>query len=57
VDCGAAILADADYHRIIEGCDNLELKAANGELEFPSFFGDGKAASSILRILSHSLNL
>ena len=32
VDCGAAILADADYHRIIEGYSDLELKVAKQEL-------------------------
>lgn len=40
VECGAAVLADADEQRIIDAANNL-LKA---QLKFPSLFGDGHAA-------------
>ncbi len=47
VDCGSALLVDADYAKIVSGYDVLLAR----ELEFPSVFGDGHASESILKIL------
>lgn len=55
VECGAAVLADADYDRIIAGFTGLSSKNHRGELQFPSLFGDGKAAEAILEIISAGL--
>ena len=44
VEVGAAILADADKNRIIEGYYHFK---DNGIKEFPEIFGDGKAAEFI----------
>lgn len=40
VQCGSAILADADENRIVNAAEKL----LSGKLEFPSLFGDGHAA-------------
>jgi len=55
VECGAALLTDASYQRITEGYRDLSAKALAGELKFPALFGDGRAAASILEIISASL--
>jgi UDP-GlcNAc3NAcA epimerase len=44
VSCGAAILADADEQRILNAYDHFKNKPG---LQFPSVFGDGKAAEFI----------
>ncbi|HXC03442.1 MAG TPA: UDP-N-acetylglucosamine 2-epimerase (non-hydrolyzing) [Bacteroidia bacterium] len=44
VECGAAIIADADEARILKAYDELTAKR---KLEFPPLFGDGKAAEFI----------
>jgi UDP-GlcNAc3NAcA epimerase len=50
VECGAAIIADADEQRIIEAANGL----LNAELKFPSLFGDGHAAEFMCnRMLEH----
>lgn len=50
VECGAAILADADTQRIITAAEQL-LRA---ELNYPSLFGDGRAAEFICtQMLEH----
>ncbi|MCE2772603.1 MAG: UDP-N-acetylglucosamine 2-epimerase (non-hydrolyzing) [Bacteroidetes bacterium] len=43
VNCGAAILADADTQRITAAATTL----LNRQLDFPPYFGDGKAAEFI----------
>jgi UDP-GlcNAc3NAcA epimerase len=43
VNCGAAILADADTERITAAATTL----LNRQLDFPPYFGDGKAAEFI----------
>ncbi len=47
VECGAAILTDSDYERIVSGYISL----SSAKLTFPSIFGDGCAAEAILKIL------
>ncbi|MFA6334602.1 MAG: UDP-N-acetylglucosamine 2-epimerase (non-hydrolyzing) [Bacteroidales bacterium] len=47
VDCGSALLVDADYQKIVSGYDSL----LGRELQFPSVFGDGHASEAILKIL------
>ncbi|MEN6619382.1 MAG: UDP-N-acetylglucosamine 2-epimerase (non-hydrolyzing) [Rikenellaceae bacterium] len=47
VDCGSALLVDADYEKIVSGYDTL----LGRELQFPSIFGDGNASEAILDIL------
>jgi UDP-GlcNAc3NAcA epimerase len=44
VDCGAAILADADEKRILDAFDAFSKPAT---LKFPDLFGDGRAAEFI----------
>lgn len=44
VQNGNAILADADYNRIMKAYDDLKSKS---DLTYPDLFGDGKAASFI----------
>lgn len=46
VECGAAIVADADEKRIKEAFEKLTGKE---DLKFPAFYGDGKAAEFICR--------
>jgi UDP-GlcNAc3NAcA epimerase len=45
VDCEAAILADADSDRIVEAAKTL----LRSKIEYPSIFGDGRAAEFICR--------
>jgi UDP-GlcNAc3NAcA epimerase len=47
VECGSALLVDADYGKIVSGYDNL----LGRQLRFPSIFGDGHASEAILNIL------
>lgn len=47
VDCGSALLVDADYQKIVLGYDSL----IGRKLQFPSIFGDGHASEAILKIL------
>lgn len=50
VECGAAILADADENRITTAAGNL----LTAQLEFPSLFGDGHAAEFMCaKMLEH----
>jgi len=50
VECGSAILADADENRIIAAAGNL----LTARLEFPSLFGDGHAAEFMCtKMLEH----
>lgn len=44
VENGNAVIADADYNRILEAYDALRLK---NEYTFPPYYGDGKAADFI----------
>lgn len=44
VDYGAGIIADADYHRIVDGYKNL----VGQKVSFPKLFGDANAAKHIL---------
>ncbi|MES2838582.1 MAG: UDP-N-acetylglucosamine 2-epimerase (non-hydrolyzing) [Bacteroidota bacterium] len=41
IECGSAILADADEKRIIDAYNKL---INNNNLQYPSYFGDGKSA-------------
>lgn len=51
VDCGAAVLADADENRIVAGFTSL---IAKNNLTFPQYYGDGHAAEFICReIIQH----
>lgn len=51
VECGSAIIADADEVRILKAYDQFKQKGKN---EFPPIFGDGKAAEFICgEILKH----
>jgi UDP-GlcNAc3NAcA epimerase len=51
VDCGCAIIADADEKRIVDAYTNL---SARRDLSFPSFYGDGHAAEFICsELLTH----
>ncbi len=47
VECGSALLVDADYEKIVSGYDTL----LGRELHFPSIFGDGHASETILNIM------
>ncbi|OFY38493.1 MAG: UDP-N-acetylglucosamine 2-epimerase [Bacteroidetes bacterium GWF2_40_14] len=47
VECGSALLVDADYDKIILGYDSL----LGRQLHFPSIFGDGHASEAILDII------
>lgn len=47
VECGSALLVDADYEKIVSGYDTL----LSRKLHFPSIFGDGHASETILDIL------
>lgn len=50
VECGCAILADADEKRIVEATEKL----LSSKLEFPSLFGDGHAAEFMCeKMLEH----
>ena len=49
---GSAILADADTNRIIEAYRTLQAKTFT---EYPEYYGDGKAAQSILKSLLNNL--
>jgi UDP-GlcNAc3NAcA epimerase len=44
VDCGTAIITDANEQKIIEAYKNLTSKT---NLQFPKLYGDGKAAEFI----------
>lgn len=44
VECGTAVIADADENRII---DAYALLSGRGDLKFPKLYGDGKAAEFI----------
>ncbi len=44
VECGSAIIADADEARILAAYDTL---SANRDLQYPPFYGNGKAAEFI----------
>jgi UDP-GlcNAc3NAcA epimerase len=51
VDCGAAIVTDADEHRILNAYKAL---LERGELEFPKLYGDGRASEFICNeLISH----
>lgn len=51
VECGTAIIADADEQKIISGFKALTSKT---DLEFPKLYGDGKAAEFICgEIIEH----
>lgn len=41
IECGSAILADADEKRIIDAYNKL---INNNNLQYPSYFGDGRSA-------------
>ncbi len=47
VECGSALLVDADYDKIVTGYDAL----LGRQLHFPSIFGDGHASEAILNIM------
>jgi|SRR5690606_4136986 len=49
---GSAILADADTNRIIEAYRTLHAKTFT---EYPEYYGDGKAAQSILKSVLNNL--
>lgn len=49
---GSAILADADTNRIIEAYRTLQAKTFT---EYPEYYGDGKAAQSILKSVLNNL--
>jgi UDP-GlcNAc3NAcA epimerase len=44
VECGAAIIADADYNRILDSYNHF---AKQKGMNFPPIFGDGKASEFI----------
>ena len=46
VECGAAIVADANEERIKSAFDKL---TSNAELKFPKLYGDGNAAEFICK--------
>lgn len=51
VNCGAAIITDADKEKILEAFEYFRIHT---NLEFPSFYGDGKAAEFICKeMLTH----
>jgi len=51
VECGSALIADADESKIIKAYESFSAKS---DLLFPPFFGDGKAAEFICgEILKH----
>jgi len=47
VECGSALLVDADYDKIVSGYDTL----LGRQLNFPLIFGDGHASEAILDII------
>jgi len=47
VECGSALLVDADYDKIVTGYGTL----LGRQLHFPSIFGDGHASEAILNML------
>jgi UDP-GlcNAc3NAcA epimerase len=53
VQCGAALLVDADYDKILAGYKTFTQvdKSIGLNIKFPSFFGDGNASEAILEIL------
>lgn len=51
VQCGSAILADADESRIVSAAEKL----GNAKLEFPEVFGDGHAAEFMCEQMLHHL--
>jgi UDP-GlcNAc3NAcA epimerase len=51
VQCGSAILADADESRIVSAAEKL----GNTKLEFPEVFGDGHAAEFMCDQMLHHL--
>ncbi len=53
VDNGNAILADADYDRIVNAFNNLLSK---DDYSYPSFYGDGKAAEFICQKIVDMVN-
>jgi UDP-GlcNAc3NAcA epimerase len=51
VNCGTAIIADADEQKIIEAFNTLISKS---NMQFPDIYGDGKTAEFICKeILNH----
>jgi UDP-GlcNAc3NAcA epimerase len=52
VECGSAILADADESRIVNAADKLSAS----KLEFPELFGDGHAAEFMCDQMLHHLS-
>ena len=52
VNCGAAIIADADEKKIIDSYNYF----MNSEQSFPSLFGDGKAAEFICEEILKNIN-
>ncbi|WP_317897948.1 non-hydrolyzing UDP-N-acetylglucosamine 2-epimerase [Aurantibacillus circumpalustris] len=52
VECGAAIVTDADESRIKDAFEKLNSKT---DLKFPKLYGDGKAAEFICNELVHHL--
>jgi UDP-GlcNAc3NAcA epimerase len=51
VNCGTAIIADADEQKIIEAFNTLISKSS---MQFPDIYGDGKTAEFICKeILNH----
>jgi UDP-GlcNAc3NAcA epimerase len=51
VNCGAAIITDADKEKILSAFEHYK---TNKQLEFPAFYGDGKAAEFICtEMLNH----
>jgi UDP-GlcNAc3NAcA epimerase len=53
VQCGTAIIADADEQKIISGFETLTSKT---DLQFPKLYGDGKAAEFICEEMLANLN-
>ena len=52
VECGAAVITDADERKIIESFDNF---VENPPHKFPKIFGDGKAAEFICKEMLENL--
>ncbi|MBL7891764.1 MAG: UDP-N-acetylglucosamine 2-epimerase (non-hydrolyzing) [Bacteroidia bacterium] len=52
VECGSAMITDADENKIIAAYDHFSNKT---DLQFPQLFGDGKAAEFICREISKHL--
>ncbi len=54
VETGNAVLADADVQKIIQGAETY---LNHPPVDFPSIFGDGKAAEFMCRIMTECLSL